>query len=81
MTAQYLRCVEPLDDPGVDHLLQVGQISVAGGGLKDRLQQRPWAPGVLEAIVVNDFGQGDLKNFRLDSGAELAPNDILQKLS
>ena len=58
---QYLRCVEPLEDPGVDHLLQVGEIRVAGSGLQDCLQQRPWAPGEL-AIVVNDFGQHDLEN-------------------
>ena len=69
-SAQYLRCVEPLEDPGADHLLQVGEIREAGGGLQDCLQQRPWAPGVL-TVVGNDFDQADLENFRLDSAAKL----------
>ena len=54
----YLQCAEPLEHPGVDDPLQVGELLVAVDGLQDGFQEKAVAPVVI--VTVTDFCQGDL---------------------
>ena len=71
---------EPIADPGVDQLLQLGQVLVVDGGLQDGSQQQAKVKGLVVVLAVfkHDVTQGDLETVRLNYVARLTRNIILQ---